>query len=99
MKATLQNDGFILIQPESIAESFAMQHILPKMDGDSCGNCGRQDSPVIFDTKPTEKINSKTATLKDIATEFYYWWHNQPGTNTAEGFDDWWEINKARFDG
>lgn len=34
---------------------------------------------------------------KDIATEFYYYWHNQQGTNTADGFDDWWEINKERF--
>ena len=36
---------------------------------------------------------------KDIATEFYYHWHNAPGANTADGFDDWWKLNKARFVG
>ena len=35
--------------------------------------------------------------IKDIATEFYYHWHNSGGTNTADGFDDWWKLNKARF--
>jgi hypothetical protein len=28
---------------------------------------------------------------KAIATEFFYWWHNQPGNNTEQGFDQWWE--------
>lgn len=28
---------------------------------------------------------------KKIATDFYYWWHNQPGTNTQDGFDSFWE--------
>ena len=27
---------------------------------------------------------------KRIATEFYWWWHNQPGKNTQQGFDEWW---------
>lgn len=35
--------------------------------------------------------------IKDIATEFYYHWHNSGGTNTADGFDSWWKLNKARF--
>ena len=35
--------------------------------------------------------------IKDIATEFYYHWHNSAGTNTSQGFDDWWKINKLRF--
>lgn len=30
-------------------------------------------------------------TFKDRCVEFYYWWHNQPGTNTEDGFDDWIE--------
>jgi len=29
--------------------------------------------------------------MKRIATSFFYWWYNQPGQNTSEGFDDWWE--------
>jgi len=28
--------------------------------------------------------------LKKVAVEFFYWWHNQPGSNTEEGFDQWW---------
>ena len=31
---------------------------------------------------------------KKMATDFYYWWHNQEGTNTQQGFDDWWEANQ-----
>lgn len=34
----------------------------------------------------------KKEQARKIATEFYYWWHNQPGTNTQQGFDDWWLI-------
>ena len=33
----------------------------------------------------------------EVAREFYYWWHNQPGSNTSQGFQDWWKINKQRF--
>lgn len=25
----------------------------------------------------------------EIATQFFYWWHNQPGTNTMQGFGEW----------
>lgn len=28
-----------------------------------------------------------------MATDFYYWWHNQPGTNTQQGFEEWWKQN------
>lgn len=38
-------------------------------------------------------------TARDVALEFYYHWHNSPGTNTAQGFDSWWELNKTRFIG
>lgn len=35
---------------------------------------------------------------KAIAIEFFYWWHNQPGANTEQGFDDWWvEIGEAKY--
>ena len=27
--------------------------------------------------------------LKSLATDFFHWWHNQPGTNTQDGFDEW----------
>lgn len=26
---------------------------------------------------------------RQIAIEFYFWWHNQPGKNTTQGFDEW----------
>lgn len=29
------------------------------------------------------------AQLKVVAVEFFQWWWNQPGTNTAQGFDEW----------
>lgn len=38
---------------------------------------------------------------KKIATDFYYWWANQPGSNTLEGFDSFWnqyslaDLNKS----
>lgn len=30
--------------------------------------------------------------VKELCTKFFYWWHNQPGTNTQAGFDDWWKV-------
>ncbi len=30
---------------------------------------------------------------KKMATDFFYWWYNQPGTNTQDGFDTWWKQN------
>jgi hypothetical protein len=55
-----------------------------------------------FDYDETMKIvdklqNTRDALIKDIATTFYYSWHNSTGTNTDEGFDDWWKLNKVRF--
>jgi len=29
--------------------------------------------------------------LKAACTEFFYWWSEQPGSNTQQGFDDWFE--------
>lgn len=45
--------------------------------------------------RENEKLNKDKA--KIIALEFFYWWHNQPGTNTADGFDEWW--NKKQVSG
>lgn len=28
---------------------------------------------------------------KAMATEFFRWWYNQPGSNTDQGFDEWWD--------
>jgi len=35
--------------------------------------------------------------LKEIATDFFRWWYNQPGANTDQGFDEWLRLNRARF--
>lgn len=32
--------------------------------------------------------------VKKIAINFFYHWYNTPGTNTEEGFDDWFEQFK-----
>jgi len=31
---------------------------------------------------------------KQIACEFFRWWYNQPGSNTDQGFDEWWEKRR-----
>jgi len=37
-----------------------------------------------------ERLRSKEH-IEEYCVAFYRWWHNQPGTNTDEGFNDWWE--------
>jgi hypothetical protein len=34
---------------------------------------------------------------KQIAIDFFYWWHNQPGCNTDSGFDKWWCDNSHKY--
>lgn len=34
--------------------------------------------------------------LKGLATDFFYWWHNQPGTNTQDGFDEYAETEVGK---
>ena len=55
MKAELRDGGYIEISAESIAEAFALRHIMPRVDGDSCGNCGRQDVPIIINTNTPQE--------------------------------------------
>lgn len=55
-----------------------------------------------FDYAETIKIvdelqNTRDALIKDIAISFYYSWSNAKGSNTIDGFDDWWKLNKAYF--
>ena len=48
--------------------------------------------PNLFETKilyAAPQPAELPANLKDIVTSFYYWWHNQPGSNTADGYDEW----------
>lgn len=39
----------------------------------------------------------RTDVIKAICTDFYRFWHNAPGTNTDQGFDDWWALNVQRY--
>jgi len=37
-------------------------------------------------------VSSATISLEEFkaaVVEFYYYWHNQPGTNTIHGLDEW----------
>ena len=43
------------------------------------------------------KLAERDEFARAVATEFYYHWHNSPGTNTQQGFQDWWELNRVRF--
>ena len=29
---------------------------------------------------------------KKIGIEFFYWWWNRNGSNTGQGFDEWWDT-------
>ena len=29
--------------------------------------------------------------VKNICLDFFYWWYNQPGNNTEEGFEKWYK--------
>lgn len=41
--------------------------------------------------------------VKTLCTKFFYWWHNQSGQNTEQGFDKWWNgeglplFNKLQY--
>jgi len=42
-------------------------------------------------------LPSDKETVKKLCTTFYYWWHNQKGTNTEEGFETWWKDNGKKI--
>lgn len=71
----------------------------------SCGDCkehgcGEEVQECKKDSESTAVAGSKPITeetIRDVATEFFYSWYNSPGTNTLQGFDDWWKLNAARF--
>lgn len=39
----------------------------------------------------------KESEIKELATKFFYDWYNSSGTNTEQGFDEWWNKNKLHF--
>ena len=69
-----------------------------------CENCGEAYPPgwpheCESSASPTcsKTLTLDEGTLKEIATDFFRWWHNQPGANTDQGFDKWLRLNRARF--
>jgi len=42
-------------------------------------------------TNPDQFVGADKLIHKQIACDFFRWWYNQPGSNTEQGFDDWWE--------
>ena len=42
-----------------------------------------------------KQIDKKTA--KKLCTSFFYYWWNEPGTNTEEGFETWWKIREKAY--
>ena len=34
--------------------------------------------------------------VRDIALKFFYHWYNSPGSNTEQGFDEWFKDNKKK---
>jgi len=38
---------------------------------------------------PVERATVTMSELKEICTGFYYYWHNEDGVNTQQGFDNW----------
>lgn len=44
--------------------------------------------------QPAEQVPDR-GWLKKFCTSFFYWWHNQPGANTQQGFDSWMNTEEA----
>ena len=42
-----------------------------------------------FPVKDAEYQYIRADLLKRYSTAFFYWWYNQPGANTEQGFDQW----------
>ena len=42
-------------------------------------------------TDITVESQSLDAIIKKLATDFFFWWYNQSGANTYQGFDEWWK--------
>lgn len=45
----------------------------------------------------TDQLSVSQAAEKEafrkVAVDFFYWWHNQPGSNTVQDFDTWWNSH------
>jgi hypothetical protein len=51
--------------------------------------------------KNAEKIqrlkDDQEQRIRNTAIEFFFYWWNRDGTNTYDGFDEFWEANKDRI--
>lgn len=36
------------------------------------------------------------AEIKEMCCKFFYWWYNQRGNNTEQGFDEWFKLHKQK---
>jgi len=48
-------------------------------------DCERHEADQVSES--VQRITEQDA--REIATQFFYWWHNQPGKNTMQGFGEW----------
>ena len=53
------------------------------------GSCIYTLKEVLIAMEEARKDSIESIDLKKICTDFYFWWTNQPGTNTYQGFDQW----------
>ena len=45
-----------------------------------------------IESKEVERLREENKdSFKKVATSFFYWWYNKGGTNTDEGFEEFWK--------
>ena len=53
-----------------------------------------EDDTLLFASPPDSFTEEQ---VKEISTEFFSWWWNQGGTNTPQGFDEFWKLQGGRW--
>lgn len=66
----------------------AEEFIHVRSDGDNVEDAA--DAKLVADLAARVRELEGKDHAKEIAIGFYYWWHNQPGNNTQQGFDVYW---------
>jgi len=56
-----------------------------------------KSSPDQIPPPPATPQNKDAQSIKTICVSFFHDWYNSPGSNTGQGFDDWWERNSAHY--
>jgi hypothetical protein len=47
--------------------------------------------------KPEFQLPANKDELKKVCCEFFRYWWNQPGNNTEQGFDEWYQKKKLNL--